>query len=96
MPDETEQADYPAQIRAAITALDFGKAGELWDVYAARLEAALHDRSLSAEELADVGELVKSSRMLVLAARAQSREHLRCVRATAAYRAGEFLDPNPL
>jgi hypothetical protein len=77
--------DDVSDIRAALAAGEFARAQNLWSDYAARVEAAVHDRSATAADLAEMRELVEWTRQVVLSFRSLSTSRLASRRAAAAY-----------
>ncbi len=75
----------PDEIRRAVASGEFAKAGKLWDVYAERLRAAILDRTATAANLEEAGQVVWWARTLVKCFRARANARIAQAKGRAAY-----------
>jgi len=74
-----------AQIRYAITRRQYRQARRLWEGYAAQLRAAIEDRTITAAQMEEAGELARWGRLVALCARAHLQQRYRAIEVASVY-----------
>jgi hypothetical protein len=83
-------SEIQAGIRRAVSSGEFGKASMIWEAYALQMADAFRGGTCSAEELAQMREIIEWTRSVITCVRAHAQLHLNTQRtrlhATSIYR----------